>query len=86
MDKDLLIKYIVDVGLAVVFLLNVLTGILKFPSLTSYFKFIFRSISSYNLALIHDWSGLVLVLLVLIHLILNFRWIVGMTKSIFKRK
>jgi cytochrome b subunit of formate dehydrogenase len=86
MEKNLIIKYVIDIGLAVAFLLNVITGILKFPALTSYFKFVFRSISSYNLALIHDWSGIALVVLVLVHLILNFRWIVGMTKFIFKRR
>jgi len=86
MEKNLIIKYFVDIGLAVAFLLNVITGILKFPSLTSYFRFIFRSISSYTLAWIHDWSGIVLVLLVLVHLILNFHWIVGITKSIFKSR
>jgi len=86
MEKTLLIKYITDVLLAIAFLLNIITGIFKFPILTSYFKFIFRSISSPTMAFIHDWSGILLVLLVFIHLILNFKWIAEMTKSIFKRK
>jgi len=86
MEKTLLIKYVTDVLLAIAFLLNIITGILKFPGLTSYFKFIFRFISGPTMAVIHDWSGIVLVILVLIHLIMNFKWIVEMTKSIFDRK
>jgi hypothetical protein len=35
---------------------------------------------------IHKWAGLVFIALALIHLVLHFKWIVVMTKSLFKRK
>jgi cytochrome b subunit of formate dehydrogenase len=33
---------------------------------------------------IHDWAGILLVVLVIIHLILHWDWIVCMTKNVFK--
>lgn len=34
---------------------------------------------------LHDWVGVVLVIAVIIHLILHWKWIVHMTKSFFKQ-
>ena len=33
---------------------------------------------------IHDWFGILLIILVIVHLILHRDWIVCMTKSMFK--
>lgn len=33
---------------------------------------------------IHDWSGILMIILVLIHLVLHWNWIICMTKNIFK--
>ena len=38
-----------------------------------------------NISMLHDWSGLIMGLLVIIHLALHWRWIVSMTKNMFKR-
>lgn len=35
---------------------------------------------------IHNWTSVVLIVLLLIHLILNFNWIVAMLKSVFTRQ
>jgi cytochrome b subunit of formate dehydrogenase len=80
------IKYFVDIGLAISFISVAVTGILKFPGLTKYFTSIYRVITPFYMARIHDWSGVVMSLLVLIHLVLDWKWIVAMTKSFFKKK
>jgi hypothetical protein len=85
MDK-IKIKYAIDIGLLIAALLNFLTGIIKFPLLTNYFKSVSTIISWYTLSNIHDWSGITIVLLVVTHLIFNWSWIVAMTKSMFKKK
>lgn len=36
--------------------------------------------------LIHDWFSVILIILVLLHLILNWRWIKAMFKNIFGRR
>jgi cytochrome b subunit of formate dehydrogenase len=33
---------------------------------------------------IHDWSGTIFIILVVIHLILHWRWIACMTRNIFQ--
>lgn len=35
---------------------------------------------------IHNWSGIILIILIVIHFILHWEWIVQMTKNIFKTK
>jgi hypothetical protein len=74
------LNYLIDLGLFITFILVALTGIIKFP-LFGLGKIYFK-----NMHLIHDWSGIVLTALVLIHLILHWRVIKSMTKSFFRKK
>jgi len=80
------INYWIDVGLAISFFTCFITGLIKWPGLikiigTSAYKILhFR-----NISLLHDWAGLVMGLLVFVHLILHWKWIVAVTKSIFGR-
>lgn len=84
MAKRAIINYFIDIGLAVTFLLAFITGIFKWPSLVRWFGW---SASSYRvMTFIHDWSGLIMSLLVLVHIILHWRWIVVMSRKIFKKK
>ncbi len=53
------------------FILNSLTGLIKFPELQRYFIFIYNYISAGNLTLLHDISGLALVFLIVVHLAIN---------------
>ena len=87
MDKNK-IKYFVDLGLAISFLIVTMTGIFKFGKLLravginlEYSELPMKAISAW-----HDWSGVALVLLVLIHLILNIDWIIGTTKGFFVKQ
>ncbi len=79
MDK-LKINYIVDVGLMITFLIAFVTGILKWPSLRRNLGFItdWRLIGR-----MHDFSGLFMGILVLVHIILHLDWIKAMTKKYF---
>ena len=80
------ILYLLNVLLALSFLLSLITGIIKWPSLTIYFTGIYRVIPAPIMTSIHDWSGAALTVLVFIHLVLHRKWIVTMSKKIFKRK
>lgn len=82
------IKYCIDVGLLISFLIVTVTGIVKFGKLLgavginlTYSELPMKTISAW-----HDWSGVALVFLVLVHLILNFDWIIATTKSFFMKK
>jgi len=53
----------------IAFLLSLTTGLIKFPQLQKYFIFIYNYISSSTISRIHDFSGLALIILIIIHLI-----------------
>jgi len=84
MDR-LKLNYWIDVGLSFSFFICFFTGLIKWPGLikligTSAYKILHVK----NISLIHDWSGLIMGLLVLVHLGLHWKWIVGVTKSMLK--
>lgn len=56
------------------FLVSALTGIVRVPETQKYFSFVYNFISASQLALIHDWSGVLLVLAIVIHLIIKKKW------------
>ena len=79
------LNYWIDVGLAASFFICFLTGLIKWPGLIQVIgTSAYRSLHVKNISLLHDWSGIVMGLLVLIHLGLNWKWMVSVTKSIFK--
>jgi hypothetical protein len=79
------LKYAIDVGMLVAFLLCFVTGIIKFPGFLGFIKATRYVLPMRDLTLIHDWSGVAMGLLVLAHLLLNFSWIIAMTKQLTKR-
>ena len=80
------VKLFIDVGLLISFLACAITGLFKFTVLM---RMLGLTGLIFPLALmsdIHDWTGLILVILVAIHLWLNRRWIVTMTKKVLSGK
>lgn len=86
--RKTLIKYIVDFGLLISFLGVTITGIIKFRSFLSMIgiNLDYASMNMTAYRYVHDWSGLVMALFVLIHLILNWDWIIATTKHYFSKK
>ena len=81
------LNYWIDIGLTISFLICLFTGLIKWPGLikligTSAYKILHVK----NISLLHDWSGLIMGILVLTHLVLHWRWIVSVTKSTFGKK
>lgn len=81
-----ILNYWIDIGLAISFFICFITGLIKWPGLikiigTSAYKVLHLK----NISLLHDWSGLIMGLLVIVHLILHWKWIKAMTKKIFKK-
>ena len=80
------LNYWIDVGLAISFFTCFYTGLIKWPGLirivgTSAYSVLHVR----NISLLHDWSGLIMSLLVLAHLVLNWKWMVMVTKKVFKK-
>jgi len=78
-------KYILDLGMGLSFLIVALTGIFKFTGFREFFGITlgYRDPPMPLISWFHDWSGVLMAVIVLIHLILNWDWIVCMTKGFF---
>ena len=86
MNKTILINYWIDIGLAISFFICFITGLIKWPGLINIIgpdAYMFLHIKS--ISIIHDLSGLIMGILVIIHLVLHWKWIVSVTKKIFSR-
>lgn len=82
------IKYFVDIGMFTSFILVFVTGIIKFGK---FLKAIginlnYKELPMKEITMIHDWSGVFMGIFILVHLILNFDWIVSTTKEFFCKK
>lgn len=85
MNKTTL-NYIIDVLLGISFLLVFTTGILKWKGWTEIFEGIIGTkLNILAIIFVHDWSGLAMGILVLIHLILHWNWIKCMTLNFLRR-
>ena len=78
--KQYQIKYIIDVGMGIMFLLCFFTGLMKWPTKASGTLSI-----THTITVVHDYSGIILGLFVCIHLILNWKWIINTTKKLLKK-
>jgi len=85
--NKLLLNYWIDVGLAISFFACFITGLIKWPGIVKIIgTSAYQVLHVRNISTLHDFSGLIMGLLVLVHLVLHWKWIVAVTKSIFKRK
>jgi hypothetical protein len=74
------------VGLAISFFICFITGLIKWPGLIKIIgTSAYKVLSFSKISFLHDWSGLIMSLLVLVHLALHWGWIVAMTKNIFRK-
>ena len=80
------LNYFIDVGLAISFFTCFYTGLVKWPGLIKIIGVsTYKTLSFDNISRVHDMSGLIMGLLVVIHLVLHWKWIVVVTKSFFKK-
>ena len=84
------INYFIDILMLIFFIINSITGLITFFFLPAGIKRgayqEFSGIIKQNWVDVHNWSGLLLLLLVVIHLILHWKWIVSMTKALIHKK
>jgi hypothetical protein len=78
-------KYVVDVGLGISFFLCFATGIVKLPGFVEFFNRASIDFPMDRITALHDGSGMILGILVLVHLVLNRRWIVSVTGKLLAR-
>ena len=83
MRKRAIINYAVSMSLTLSFFVCFITGLIKWPGLVSMigvkaYKFLyFDHVSS-----VHDWSGLIMGVLVIAHIALHFGFMRSMTRRL----
>ena len=85
MNKSLA-NYIIDISMGIAFIVSFITGILKWPGLLRFLHLNSGNLPMLQITIIHDWSGLIMGILALAHIVLHWSWIVCITKSYFGGK
>ena len=75
------VKWCVDIAMGVVFLFSFVTGSIKFMVLMRVLGLVDIVLPLAQMSDIHDWAGITLGFLVLVHLFLNRAWILSMTRK-----
>ena len=78
-------RYFVDVVSLVAFIINAASGFILWfgvPNGRSAGQRLFLSISRQNWIALHNFTGFIFIIAIAIHFIINFRWLVRMTKKI----
>ena len=78
-----IIHYWVDLLMIITSLVVIITGLIKFPGWLTAIGINYLSLPMGLFTWLHDWIGLMLVVLVIIHLCLNWKWLMNMTRKIF---
>ncbi|KAF1076397.1 DUF4405 domain-containing protein [Methanogenium sp. MK-MG] len=74
------INYSIDMAMLLSFILCGITGIIKWPGLAYSLGLDYQSLNIGVITLIHDWSGLALCILSMMHVIMHRKWLVTMTR------
>lgn len=80
------INYIVDMLMVLSFFVVAVTGLVLFLFLNGRGGGRFFGSIRHTYVSIHNWSGMIFIILVIVHLILHWDWIVCMTKNVFAKK
>jgi protein-S-isoprenylcysteine O-methyltransferase Ste14 len=85
-----IINYIIDFLMTISFIVTAITGLIIFFFLPSGVKQgsyqTFLGIIKGTWSSIHDWSGIIFIILVVLHFVLHWNWLINMTKNIFSSK
>ena len=76
------VRYCVDLSMGIVFLICFVTGLFKFTLLMRMLGLTGVVMPLALMSDIHDWSGVLLGIVVVVHVILNRGWILSMTKKL----
>jgi hypothetical protein len=85
-SRVILKKYLVDVGLGVSFFFCFVTGIIKLPGFVRFFHRAAIDLPMDRIDMLHDGSGIVLGIFALVHLALNWKWLVSVTRKLIGRE
>ncbi len=65
------LKRFVIISMFLSFLVLAATGIIKFPEIQRYFLFVYTYLPASKISMLHDWSSVLFIFLILMHLVLK---------------
>tara|TARA_Y100000310_G_C20665853_1_gene807430 strand:- start:596 stop:961 length:366 start_codon:yes stop_codon:yes gene_type:complete len=77
------VNYVIDIFLLISFVGVAITGVIKVSVVMDFLGLSWGQAPMPLLSTIHDWSGVIMVILVAIHIALNWKWLACMTKAMF---
>jgi len=79
--------YFIDVAMLLSFLIAFFTGLIKWRLLVDFLGIthLYFVLPMGTIRVWHEWSSIVMSLLVLIHIVLHWKWIIITTRKIFKK-
>lgn len=86
MNKKLLFNYIINIILLISGIMVAVTGIIKFPGFITKIGLSYKDLPMGTISAVHDWSGLVMVISLIFHIIFHWNWLPAVTKTLFRKK
>lgn len=80
------LNYLIDTTVLICGVLCAITGIVKWPGLINSLGLSYQSLPLETFTLVHDWTGIIMVALLALHLLLHLRWMAAMTGKILGLK
>jgi cytochrome b561 len=84
--KNSYLNYSIDIMILITGLLCGITGIIKWPGLIFALGLSYQGLPLDAITSIHDWTGLLMILFVVLHVAMHLKWLVTMTKRILRNK
>ncbi len=79
-------NYFIDMTLLAMGFLCILTGFVKWPGLIVALGLTSQAFLIDMITQVHDWTGLVLGIMVVLHVVMHLKWFIEMTKKVFRNK
>jgi hypothetical protein len=79
------VKFVIDLGLIITFLLCFVTGVILYPGFVQLLGISFRALPTFQITMLHNNSGLAFGVLAIVHFLLNWRWMVAVTRTLAGR-
>ena len=79
------ISYFVDLLMGVFFIIAFVTGLLKWTLIIRALGLSSMLLPMAFISELHDWSGFLMGAMILLHLVLHGKWIICMTKGLFRK-
>jgi cytochrome b subunit of formate dehydrogenase len=74
-------NYVIDILILASLLICAITGILKWPGFIRTLGLGLTVLPMKQVTAIHDWSGLLMIVLIAVHFFIHLDWLAAMTKK-----